>query len=150
MTFRECVCVFTLPSYLSYLTPVLECLVCFYLWFILIAIVLNVLIRPAFLGFDTLWNTPLGKCYNGTYVCLRTLVILWITIWIFLASFLGSHNLASRLRNTNSCQLCWAISWKSYSISHHFSKWKGLLVCGRVELSTAGIGAWSLHIIGRW
>jgi hypothetical protein len=43
-----------------------------------------------------------GKCYNGTFVCLRALVIVRITIWLFLASLLGTHNLASRLRNTNT------------------------------------------------
>jgi hypothetical protein len=48
-----------------------------------------------------LWNTPLGKYYNGTSVHLRTLVIVRITIWIFLASLLGTRNLASRLWNTN-------------------------------------------------
>jgi hypothetical protein len=63
---------------------------------------LILLIRLAFLGFETLWNTPLGKCYNGTFVRLRTLVIVRITIWLFLASLLGTCNLASRLRNTNT------------------------------------------------
>jgi hypothetical protein len=62
---------------------------------------LNLLIRQAFLGLNTLWNTPLGKCYNGTSVHLRTHVIVRITIWLFLASRLGTQNLASRLRNTN-------------------------------------------------
>jgi hypothetical protein len=38
-------------------------------------------------------------------VHLRTLVILRITIWIFLASLLGTCNLASRLRNTNNCSV---------------------------------------------
>jgi hypothetical protein len=90
--------VFKLLSYPSYLTPILECLVRSRLWFILLAIVLNLLIRPTFLGFDTLWNTPLGKCYNGTSVQLRTLVIVRITIWSFLASLLGIHNLASMLK----------------------------------------------------
>jgi hypothetical protein len=93
---------FTLLSYLWYLTPVFERLVRSRLWFILLAIELNLLIRLAFLGFETLWNTPLGKCYNGTFVRLRTLVIVRITIWLFLASLLGTCNLASRLRNTNT------------------------------------------------
>jgi hypothetical protein len=52
--------------------------------------VLNLLIHPVFLGFDTLWNTPLGKCYNSTSVRLWTLVIVRITIWSFLASLLGT------------------------------------------------------------
>jgi hypothetical protein len=56
----------------------------------LIAIVLNLLIHLTFHGFDTLLNTPLGKCYNGTSMCLRTLVIIRITIWSFLASLLGT------------------------------------------------------------
>jgi hypothetical protein len=60
------------------------------------------LIRLAFLGFETLWNNPLRKCYNGTFVHLWTLVIVRITIWLFLASLLGTCNLASRLRNTNT------------------------------------------------
>jgi hypothetical protein len=45
---------------------------------------------PTFLAFDTLWNTPLGKFYNGTSVRLRTHVIVRITIWSFLASLLGT------------------------------------------------------------
>jgi hypothetical protein len=72
--------------------------------------VLNLLIRLAFFGFDTLWNTPLGKCYNGTFVRLRTLVIVRITIWLFLASLLGTHNLVMMLRNANTIPL---------SRSHH-------------------------------
>jgi hypothetical protein len=35
-------------------------------------------------------------------VRLQTLVIVRITIWIFLASLVGTRNLASRLRNTDS------------------------------------------------
>jgi hypothetical protein len=35
--------------------------------------VLNLLIRLAFLGLNTLWTNPLGKCYNGTLVHLRLL-----------------------------------------------------------------------------
>jgi hypothetical protein len=65
---------------------------------------LNLLICPAFIGFDALWNTPLGKCYNGTSVLLRTLVIIRITIWLFLASLLGTHTLVMTLRNTNNTQ----------------------------------------------
>jgi hypothetical protein len=101
MTFRECVFVcphyhliyHTLPLYLS-------------VWFVSVYDLYSLqqwLVRPAFLGFDTLWNTPLGKCYNGTFVRLRTLVIVRITIWSYLASLLGTHNLASTLRNTNTC-----------------------------------------------
>jgi hypothetical protein len=26
---------------------------------------ISLVILPTFLGFDTLWNTPLGKCYSG-------------------------------------------------------------------------------------
>jgi hypothetical protein len=66
------------------------------------------LIHSAFLGFDTLWNTPLGKCYNGTSVRLQTHVIVRITIWSFLASLLATHKLSTDIRNTNSV---WKLSW---------------------------------------
>jgi hypothetical protein len=43
-----------------------------------------------------------GKCYNSTSMHLWTLVIVRITIWSFLASLLGTHNLASILSNANN------------------------------------------------
>jgi hypothetical protein len=56
----------------------------------------------AFLGFDSLWNTPLGKCYNSR--SMRLWILLWLLglSLVFSGVIARTHNLVMTLINANS------------------------------------------------